>query len=134
MKTPLRPIYADKFREMIKRSVAMHKIVGFPSDHPKWLQFQPIGLKHQNLKDYDFEIPTKEEQLQQSKATLLFKGSQSQFHMWFTIEDATREELRFLCWSNQEAYEYFRALKYEILEELNYSDDKLKNQYKHKIK
>ena len=134
MESPLRPIYADKFREMIKRSVAMHKIVGFPSDHPKWLQFQPIGLKHQNLKDYDFEIPTKEEQLQQGKATLLFKGSQSQFHMWFTIEDATREELRFLCWSNQEAYEYFRALKYEILEELNYSDDKLKNQYKHKIK
>lgn len=135
MKTPLRPIYKEKFKEVLTECVMIHKRIGFPSDHPKWLQLMATFYEKDEIPiEYNGNILTEDEMLEQKRATLLFKNSNSKFHFWFAIDDATEEEIYFMSFHYQKAYEYFRALKYEILEELNYSDDKLKNQYKYKIK
>lgn len=123
-KSPLRDIYKEEFKKILTSAVGLHKHIGFRQDHPSWLQYKyPISEYPKKL---GLDLPSYEEQRKEGNIILFFKSSQCDFHVWFTIADPTQEEINFLTdYNSGEAYEYFRTIKYEILNELDYGNSNL---------
>tara|TARA_R110002051_G_scaffold76602_1_gene140001 strand:- start:438 stop:857 length:420 start_codon:yes stop_codon:yes gene_type:complete len=126
IKSPLRDIYKQEFKEALIGAVGMHKQIGFRQDHPCYLQYETPRWETQiSIKDLDLDLPSYEEQRKADSIILFFRSSQCDFHMWFTITNPTPEEVRFL--NSEDAYEHFRTLKYEILNALDYGNKRLEN-------
>ena len=87
----------EPFLAQLEKSAVMYKMIGMSkNENPMWLQLQPPI--------YGEEGPT----------SLLFKSSQCP--VWMSVE-CSEEDINIVDRDYMKAYQYFRKLKYEYLEE-----------------